>query len=157
MDNKFKSILEKKSFLIKGVVEKKRILYGQADRKLWPPRPPICIGGTWKCLYNLNVLMSQSTRLQRHLKRYWGGGKHVRGESIDAKFQRKGRGGPTHCRGHMGWSRLEGCAVIKVLLPPQSLVHESDYCLYLGDCTFFYQLTAFKGRMGAFRTIGESS
>ena len=95
------------------------------------------LGGTWKCLYNLNVLMSQSTGLQRHLQRFWGGGKHVRGELIDAKFQRKGRGGPTHCRGHMGWSRLEGCAVIKVLLPPQSLVHESDYCLYLGDCTSF--------------------
>ena len=77
--------------------------------------------------------MSQSIGLQR----FWGGGKHGRGESIDAKRQRKGTGGPTHCRGHMGWSRLEGCAVIKVLLPPQSLVHESDYCLYLGDCTFF--------------------
>ena len=89
--------------------------------------------------------MSQSTGLQRHLQRFWGGGKHVRGESIDAKFQRKGRGGPTHCRGHMGWSRLEGCAVIKVLLPPQSLVHESDYCLYLGDCTFCCQLLALLG------------
>ena len=81
--------------------------------------------------------MSQSTGLQRHLQRFWGGGNHGRGESIDAKRQRKGTGGPTHCRGHMGWSRLEGCAVIKVLLPPQSLVHESDYCLYLGDCTSF--------------------
>ena len=89
--------------------------------------------------------MSQSTGLQRHLQRFWGGGKHERGESIDAKRQRKGRGGPTHCRGHMGWSRLEGCAVIKVLLPPQSLVHESDYCLYLGDCTFCCQLLALLG------------
>ena len=36
-------------------------------------------------------------------------------------------------------------------------MHESDYCLYLGDCTFCCQLNAFKGRMGAFSTIGESS
>ena len=113
--------------------------------------------GGWNCLHSLNILMSQSTGLQRHLQRFWGREKHGRGESIDAKRQRKGTGGPTHCRRHMGWSRLEGCAVIKVLLPPQRLVHESDYCLYLGDCTFCCQLNAFKGRRGAFSTIGESS